>query len=113
VIGNFGRADLSEAACALEIPVVSVHGGSIVPGLTQFGIDRRRQGVFAAEWFLQHGLPNFGFFGLGGQAFSDPQQEGFVARMQEANRQVYTWSPTPEERAKSRIGEKDQTVRWL
>jgi len=113
VIGKLGREDLSKAASKLTIPVVNVHGADAFPGLSQIGVDRYQQGVFAANWFLEQGFPNFGFFGISGEAFSEAQQAGFSDRIEASNEKVHTWTPTIEERSAGRIGLKDKVLGWL
>ncbi|MGC9452695.1 MAG: helix-turn-helix domain-containing protein [Oceanipulchritudo sp.] len=88
VIGQFGRADLAEAALQLRIPVVSVHGGLDIAGLCHVGIDRIRQGAFAAEWFLENGFPHMGFYGLAREPFSEAQFNGYAKRLKKAKKEV-------------------------
>lgn len=89
VIGQFGRADLAEAALQLKIPVVSVHGGLDIAGLCHVGVDRIRQGAFAAEWFLENGFPHMGFYGLAGEPFSEAQFDGYAKRLKKARKEVH------------------------
>jgi LacI family transcriptional regulator len=101
VIGQFGRDDLALAARELKVPVVSVHGGLSYQGLAQVGIDRHRQGIFVAKWFLANGFPHCGFYGLGGEAFSDSQQEGFEEEMRAAGKEPLALTPSAHQKAQS------------
>jgi LacI family transcriptional regulator len=113
VIGQFGRDELAAAACALSIPVVSVHGGISYPGLPQVGIDRYRQGEYVATWFLHNGFPHCGFYGLGGEPFSDAQQAGFEAVMQMAGRQSLSITPSARQKVQSGSVYPNPVHRWL
>ena len=92
VIGQFGRQDLAEAALQLKIPVVSVHGALEKPELPQVGIDRPRQGAYAAEWLLRAGFPHFAFYGLAEAPFSDAQLRGYRGFLKRAGKPVHAFT---------------------
>ena len=106
IIGLIEHAGLAEVIRKLGIPSVDV-AGCIPPPGGQVHINDLQIGRIAAEFFLEQGFRNFGFFGEFTALFSRERLRGFTATLEAAGAECKThFLSNPEKQF-------DRTAEWF
>lgn len=111
LIGRLGTPDLAKAAAKLRVPVVNIHGGTPLAGLTQVGPNSVEIGRFAAKTLLEFSPASFAFYGLAGQAFSTEAMAGYIDGLKAVEREVLIFELDPAQPQNNT--ERQKLVRWL
>lgn len=82
LIGPFNHRPLAEAVEAACPCCVNLHGCAPFNRIPQVGTDDVAIGAVAADYFLQHNVNHFGYFGFPGLPLSDARWEGFRRRLE-------------------------------
>jgi len=116
IIGGITLRRLERGLKQLGIPVVDT--ANVLPGLRfpVVDVDPEALGRMAAEYFLERGFCNFGFYGSETAVYSRLQQRAFMERVQEAGYSVSVcFTEYLAELASTVLWQKTarQTRRWL
>ena len=115
VIARIENEEIAEGIRALEVPVVDMSAGRLVPELPWCEIDEDGIARLAAEHFLSRGFRNFAYCGDPRFVWSQLRGDAFDRAMQRAGHTVFHYEPTSkaledEDLAMDCIGEWLQTL---